>query len=139
MKKPNMEELLKIAKEILDVNENASLTGSLMLKIRGFDLGREPSDVDILIPDYAGNIVFPKGFTIEIEGCASDGCSAKYKHNDITFDVLSSEEEPEIYYGWKLGTIERLMQRKYKYSKQNNENAKKHYEDLIKLGFKFSV
>ena len=48
-----MEKLLSIAKQILDENPSASLTGTLMLKLRGIDLGREPHDIDILICDYA--------------------------------------------------------------------------------------
>ncbi len=128
-----MKDLLEIAKQILDVNPNASLTGSLMLKIRGIDLGREPHDIDILICDYAPNIVFPDGFKVEDAGHASDGSGAKYRHDDIIIDVLSNGEEPEIYNGWKLGTVEALMRMKYEFSKQDNENAKKHNNDLVKM------
>jgi len=132
-----MENLLKIAKEILEIKSGASLTGTLMLKLRGIDLGREPKDIDILICDYAPNIKFPEGFEFESRGFASDGCGARYEHKGIIIDVLSDGEQPENVNGWSLGTVEKLIQAKFHYSKQNNESAEKHHNDLVKLGFIF--
>lgn len=132
-----MKNLLETAKCILDLNPNCSLTGTLMLKLRGIDLGREPKDIDLLIFDNAVNIKFPEGFDLKLIGNSSDGTSAKYLFNDFIVDVLSDGEKPEIINGWRLGTLEKLMEAKYLYSKQDNPSAKKHYEDLIKLGFIF--
>lgn len=133
-----MEEILEVAKELLDLNENASLTGTLMLKLRGIDLGREPNDIDILINDYAVYINFNKDFEAEILSNKSyRETSVKYKYKGFVIDVISSNEIPEIVNGWRLGSIDELMKAKYKFSKQDYEGAQKHYDDLIKLGFKF--
>lgn len=50
-----IEKLKKIAKEILDANpkQNICVGGTLMLAMRGIDIGREPEDIDIIINDYA--------------------------------------------------------------------------------------
>lgn len=133
-----MEEIFNVAKELLDLNSNASLTGTLMLKLRGIDLGREPNDIDILINDYAVNINFNKDFEVEILSNESyRETSVKYKYKGFVIDVISSNEIPEIVNGWRLGSIDELMKAKYEFSKQDYESAKKHYDDLIKLGFKF--
>ncbi len=130
-----MEKLLSIAKQILDENPNASLTGTLMLKLRGIDLGREPHDIDILICDNAPCIKFPNTFEVVKQiGAASDGSGAKYKYCDYVIDVLSCGEEPELVDGFRLGTIEGLINKKYIYSQQSNEESKKHHEDLDKMG-----
>ena len=132
-----MEKLLFIAKRILDVNPTACLTGTMMLKLRGIDLGREPHDVDILIRDYAPCIIMPEDMNAEEIGRASDNCGIKYKFNDVIIDILSDGEEPELVDGIRLGTVDGLMKAKYLYSQQNNDSAKKHREDLVKLGFIF--
>lgn len=132
----NVQTLTTVAKMILDENPNASLTGTLMLKLRGIDLGRQPADIDILICDYALNITFPPNMDVELIGVGS-GDSAKYKYNEIIIDVLSDGEEPELVDGIRMGTVQCLMNNKYKYSLQENEHSKKHHEDLIKLGFEF--
>lgn len=131
-----MENLLEIAKQILSENPNTSLTGSLMLKLRGFDLGREIHDIDILICDHAPCIKFPIGWNVIDNGFASDGSSAKYKYNDIVIDVISDGEQPEIIDGIPLGRLDSLLNAKYLYSTQNNPQAQKHKEDLIKIGYK---
>ena len=129
--------LLSIAKEILDLNDNASLTGTLMLKLRGIDLGRGIKDIDILIPDYAPNAIMPEHSTLELSEEASDGSGIKYIYKGVMVDILSSNEEPVIFKGIKMGTIDGLIKAKYEYSKQENSHALKHHEDLIKMGFKF--
>ena len=134
-----MKKLIEIAKKIHDANENCCITGTLMLYLRGIDLGREPKDIDILICDYAHNITFPPEIEVEIIDGASDGSGIKYKYKEFVIDVLSNGEQPEIVNGWRLGTIENLMQKKYIYSKQDIPDAKKHYDDLIKLGFVFPI
>lgn len=140
--KNKTEFLTSIAKKILDVNPNASLTGTLMLKLRGIDLGREPSDIDILICDYSPNITFPKYMEVESIKNASDGSDSRFKYIEnghiMMIDVLSDGEEPEIVDGLKLGSVEELMNQKYWYSLQGNDNSKKHREDLVKMGFDFS-
>lgn len=135
----NIRYLTHIAKRILEVNPEASLTGSLMLKLRGIDLGRPPKDIDILIRDYARNIKFPEDIKVEEVGSASDGHGAKFKYNGIFIDVLSSAEEPEVMNGMNLGTVDGLINAKLKYGTQRNEEATKHISDLIKLGYEFEM
>lgn len=133
-----MEEILKVAKEILDLNENTSLTGTLMLKLRGIDLDRESNDIDILINDFAINIKFPTDSEVEIlsnESYRDSFIRCKYK--EFIIDIISSNEPFEVVNGWRLGSVEELIKAKYEYSKQDHKSAQKHYDDLIKLGFKF--
>ena len=129
--------ILEVAKQILDLNPQALLTGSLMLKIRGIDLGREPHDIDILIRDFAPNIIFPKDSNVKEIGVASNGEGAKYNVDGFIVDVMSSGEAPSVYKGWRLGSVEELMNAKYIYSTQKNDSAKKHYDDLIKMHYDF--
>ena len=139
--KNKTEFLTSIAKKILDVNPNASLTGTLMLKLRGIDLGREPSDIDILICDYSPNIIFPKDMEVESIKNASDGSDSRFEYHEdghkVIIDVLSDGEEPEMVDGVRLGAVKGLMRAKYNYSLQDNDSAKKHHDDLVKLGFEF--
>ncbi len=133
-----MNNLLNVAKEILELNESASLTGTLMLKIRGIDLGREPSDIDIIINGYAPRIKLPDHFNACETSLASDGSGIKYKYGDICIDVMSSQETPELVDGVQLGTIEGLVSAKRSYSLQDNDSSKKHRDDIIKLGYELS-
>ena len=110
-----------------------------MLKLRGIDLGREPHDIDILICDHAPNIVFPADWNVIDKGYASDGHSAKYEYNGIVIDVMSDGERPEIVDGIALGQLKSLLDAKYRYSLQNNSEAQKHHDDLVKIGYEFPV
>lgn len=133
-----MQNILEVAKELLDLNENASLTGTLMLKIRGIDLGRDPHDIDILFDDFADNFKFPAD--AEVENLSEESyhyTAIKYKYKGFMVDVLSCATPPETVNGWRLGSVQELMKVKYEYSKQNNASAQKHHDDLIKLGFTF--
>lgn len=133
-----MEPILAVAKELLDLNPNASLTGTLMLKLRGIDLGREPHDIDILFKDFADNFKFPADAEVEnLNEKSYHYTTIKYKYKGFIIDVLSCNTPPEIVNGWRLGSVEELMQAKYEYSKQDNASAQKHYNDLVKLGFSF--
>lgn len=131
--------LVEIAKKFIACNPNKiAITGSLMLKLRGIDLGREIEDLDLIINDYCTNIVFPMDLEFTDIEKASDSTSLKYKYGDIAIDILSTVEDIEVVNGLPLGNLSQLINKKYMYSKQNNESAKKHYDDLIKLGFDFS-
>lgn len=129
-----MEKLLEITKELCDLNKDLSITGTLMLKLRGIDLGREPHDIDLLIPTGT-TLILPKT-AVKTKSDYGDG-SEKYEYNGFKIDILSSEEKPEIINGWKLGSIEQLMGAKFKYTKQGNKSSNKHYDDLVKLNYKF--
>ena len=140
--------LLSIAKEILDLNDNASLTGTLMLKLRGIDLGRDAKDIDIcsIKPE---NIAFPKGsdkqpFKYDNEEDYNNDTeneiyrfTIKSNSEKINVDCIYSDKDYDIVNGIKLAKVEDLMQAKYEYSLQDYVSASKHHEDLIKMGFKF--
>jgi hypothetical protein len=134
-----MDKLLYTTKRILELNPKTSLTGTLMLKLRGIDLGREPKDIDILKSDTPIKLKFPSYWNkhIKIIGKASDGSGVKYKYKSIIIDVIGTAEEPELIQGIRCGTLKGLMDAKYLYSHQKNESSFKHYSDLVKMGFKF--
>lgn len=129
-----MEKLLTVAKEILDLNPTAILTGTLMLKLRGIDLGREPHDIDILLRDYATTIILPSSLYSHVENStSSDESCSKFSYDDINIDVMSSNEDFDIVDGYRLAKVENLLKVKCLYSKQDNINAKKHIDDIITI------
>lgn len=141
------ESLMVIAERLLNENPNMCLGGSLMLKYRGIDLGRDPHDIDLVMIDpktYKQNdLKIPAGMDIKYSKKASDGYSSEaYSYNGITIDILVCKETPEIINGLPCGTVDKLMKAKYKYtqSELTSANSKqKHYDDLVKLGFTFPV
>lgn len=62
----SQQELLIIAKEILKLNPECSISGSLSLWYQGFKLRRDPVDIDIYCPDPAGILKLPEGGKIII-------------------------------------------------------------------------
>ena len=133
------QKLIEIAKKFIECNPNSiGITGTLMLKLRGIDLGREINDLDLIVNDLCPNVEFPKDLDLEELGHASDFINLKYKVDDIKIDILSSNEKIEIVDGLPLGNLSNLLEHKYIYCNQNNPSSKKHYDDLVKLGFDFS-
>lgn len=137
------EKLLGIAKQIIDANENVVLTGTLMLYVRGLihKIDRDPHDIDLLIiQDYAPYIKIPENLKLIDKGFGSDGCSQKFETEDgIIIDVLTTgvNEQKEEINGILCGSLDELLNAKYNYSIQNNQQAEKHKQDLIALGFDF--
>lgn len=135
----NREELLlDIANKFIQDNPNKiAIAGSLMLKIRGVDLGREIHDLDLITNHHPLTIVIPKEIeyykkeeqppTIYLDG------SLKCQYNDITIDILQSDETIDMVNGIPLGSLEKLIEAKIKYAQQNNIQAEKHKQDLIIL------
>lgn len=129
----NENELLRIAKMFLDVNEKACLTGSLMLKLRGIDLGRECHDIDILlVKEKAVNVIKPFELNLKDGESGSDGCSMCFlQENGVKIDILSTgSETTEIINGYKLGSISELIKTKERYIKKDLVPDKKHVSDL---------
>jgi hypothetical protein len=122
--------LFNLANSILHEHPNMALTGTLMLLIRGIDLGRIPSDLDFVFNEMSESAEF---LNLEYEGVSSDGKSVKYKYGDIKVDFLQSEEKHEVVNGWRLGSLNNLISAKQLYSYQNNSPAEKHREDLEKI------
>jgi hypothetical protein len=132
----NEQILLKIAKEIIDLNPGSSLTGSLMLAVRGIPKRRESTDIDILIPNYAPNAILSNGEWID-KGYASDGSSQKYANSiGIRVDILSSDEEPELVGDVWCGSVDKMIECKRSYYEHdiNAETKEKHLLDLLFLG-----
>ena len=107
-----------------------ALTGTLMLLIRGIDLGRLPSDLDFVYPDKCEAAEF---LNLDFDGVSSDGKSVKYKYGDIKIDFFYSEEEQEVVNGWRVGSLNNLILAKEVYAQQDNASARKHREDLEKI------
>lgn len=122
--------LLKLAEEVLRDNPNTCLTGTLMLRLRGIDLGRPPKDIDILICDYAPTIKLDEKWKEIPDSKSSNGIGIKYEYDGIILDVMSSNEQPEYLNGIRLGSVEKLVEKKIRYSKQENDQAEKHKKDL---------
>ena len=124
-------ELLRIAKEILDLNPNAMLTGSLMLKLRGIDLDREPHDIDIIIGDYAGNVAIPSQMNV-VEDEGSGANWKKYITPDFAVDVLASPELYEtIIDGIKVASVQSLIKAKLMFIENGTDHDGKHKKDLL--------
>ena len=63
------QKLIEIAKKFIKCNPNSiGITGTLMLKLRGIDLGREIDDLDLIVNDWCPNVVFPKDLEFEKVG-----------------------------------------------------------------------
>lgn len=129
-----MEKILSLAKQILDNNPDAILTGSLMLHIRGIDLNRDVTDIDILLGDYAYNFNKPNDMYFENIGTGSDVYFSRYKYNDIIIDIMGGSEDFDIIdNGFRIAKVENLIKKKITYSKQDNDKAEKHKNDLTIL------
>lgn len=131
-----MRKQFKIAKKILKLNPEAGLSGTLMLMIRGIDMGHDldKSDVDIIINDYAPSIKLPSGYKVLDLESGSDGGSAKYDVDGVKVDVLSSGEKLEMFNGWRLAAIGGLIKAKISYVKNETDPTGKHLKDLKILG-----
>lgn len=136
---PTETAMLELAKRFLSINEWASLTGTLMLKVRGINIGREAHDIDILLRDYAQNVIIPEGLTF-IEKTGGSGMNHRVLDFDgILVDILSDGEQPEIVDGLQLGTLAGLMSAKLGFILNNTDVNGKHRNDLVKLGFDFDA
>ena len=133
--------LLEIAKWVTD-NNSVGLTGSLMFKLRGIDLGREPNDLDFIgfegTEDKVDKIKVPKGFLYKSkDGYGSDVRSVVFfnKELNVKLDFMYSEEEIDFDLEIPLGDLQECIQAKIHYTKndKSDESRAKHLEDLQKL------
>ena len=132
----NKAKLLDVAKEILSLYPKAAITGTLMLMLRGIDLGRAPQDIDIIYDGNTNDIDLSQ-FGAALKDTSSDGTSSKYEYKGVAVDVLSTiGERFDILNGWRLGSFEGLVKAKIKYAKQtSHKDCEKHKADLLKMGF----
>lgn len=128
------EQKLEVARWIVGVNDGTLLTGSIMLKERGIDLGREPNDIDILVvsEDGIGDLILPPLAT-EIETSSDDGyiVKARYKYLGTKIDFIAQDGERNIGLDY-LASIENLLEKKREYveADTNPDSAQKHRIDI---------
>ena len=133
--------LLEIAKWVTD-NNSVGLTGSMMFKLRGIDLGRESNDLDFIGfegTEYKiGELKVPEGFLYRSkEGGGSDVRSVVFFNEELNvkLDFMYSEEEIDFDLEIPLGDLQECIQAKIRYVKndKSNESKAKHLMDLQKL------
>lgn len=128
------EQKLEVARWIVLVNNGTLLTGSIMLKERGIDLGREPNDIDILVvsEDGIGDLILPPLAT-EIETNSDDGyiVKARYKYLGTKIDFIAQDGERNIGIDY-FASIETLLNKKREYVENdtNPESVQKHKRDI---------
>ena len=129
------EQKLEVARWIIDNNSRMLLTGSIMLKERGIDLGREPNDIDILVVSIDGfsGLILPPLAT-EIETNSDDGyiVKARYKYLGTKIDFIVQEDEGEIDLDDDFASIETLLKKKREYveTDTNPVSVQKHRGDI---------
>ena len=128
------EQKLEVARWIVLVNNGTLLTGSIMLKERGIDLGREPNDIDILVvrEDGIGDLILPPLAT-EIETNSDDGyiVKARYKYLGTKIDFIAQDGERNIGIDY-LASVENLLEKKREYveADTNPDSVQKHMRDI---------
>ena len=133
------EQKLEVARWIIDNNSKMLLTGSIMLKERGIDLGREPNDIDILVvsEDGIGDLILPPLAT-EVETNSDDGYTvkARYKYLGTKIDFICQEDGDSAYlYDYcvlPLASVETLLKikREYVETDTNPDSVQKHKRDI---------
>ncbi len=139
--KPHEKKLLEIAIDIIELNSwcHAALTGSLMLKHRGIETGRDARDIDIIVEelDQEDPPTVPSGFElVDTAGSKSVHEAIRYKNKEgVKVDFLFSEEPREIHAGIVCGSLKCLIEAKGRYAKTDiGESRQKHEFDLKKIG-----
>ena len=134
------EQKLEVARWIIDNNSRMLLTGSIMLKERGIDLGREPNDIDILVVsgDGISGLILPPLAT-EIETNNSDEgyiVKARYKYLGTKIDFIAQEDDGEIDFAdefiMRFASVKTLLERKREYveTDTNPDSVQKHKRDI---------
>lgn len=94
----NQEQLIEIAKEIVALNPECLLSGSLALNLQGMKTLREPKDLDFYLP-YKVELKKPEGM-IESEDYGDngeyddEGCRRRgFKYKGVKIDIFQPEDE----------------------------------------------
>ncbi|WP_424777651.1 hypothetical protein [Porphyromonas endodontalis] len=128
------EQKLEVARWIVDNNSRMLLTGSIMLKERGIDLGREPNDIDILVVSRDGisGLILPP-LAMEVETNSDEGyiVKARYKYLGTKIDFIVQEDERNIGLDY-LASVETLLKikREYVETDTNPDSVQKHKRDI---------
>lgn len=134
-----VEELIKIAKRITEENRDVEVIigGSLSLYLKGINIGRLPTDIDIII-EYGEEIKLPDPVEFEDSEYDEDGDTyvETYKYTDYKIDVLYIDDRAWQKYeeidGLRVGDVSNLIDAKLCYI-ENDEPNIKHIEDLTTL------
>lgn len=108
--------LLSLAVAIINANKqfNAALSGSLMLALRGIDLGRDQHDLDITIDKKVDSVYssirLPKVYTRQ--SSKYPVVTSFYANGYPTIDIFYSLEKREIIHGIPCTTIEQVLKAK---------------------------
>jgi hypothetical protein len=139
------EELIAIAKTILDENKHAALSGSLGLAIQGINIRRKPQDIDINVPSGVRFMMLPNmkireassdqyesdGYTLEaytLEGVNIDVLISDYEDTDIGEIIFNAKN--------KIRLVEsvKILSFKMQHSLDDNVSTRhKHKYDLIHI------
>ena len=128
-----IENKLEIAKWIVD-NNDACLTGSLMLYVRGFKLNREPYDIDIVVSSFEHLKLPPMCYEIKDDSYPTEDY-LKFEYLGTTIDLFldnnamhasSKTSEDSI----RLATVKSLFLAKSKYIFDKNITEEK-YDKLL--------
>lgn len=128
------EQKLEVARWIIDNNSRMLLTGSIMLKERGIDLGREPNDIDILVvgEDNIEDVFLPPLASVE-DVDTRDGyiVKARYKYLGTKIDFIAQDGERNIGLDY-LASVENLLEKKREYveADTNPDSVQKHKRDI---------
>lgn len=139
--------LLDIASEVIYLNKDADakLSGSLMLRVRGLDIRREPEDIDIIVNTLCeqgpGRPIVPEGFTVStMDGKKSDVNAIQFTNAEgVKIDFLYSDESAFYAAIGNLiiacGDIGQLIKAKINYAANDlsAESANKHLLDVAYL------
>lgn len=141
----NENELLEIAKDVLEMNSylSAKLSGSLMLFAMGLKKRRPATDIDIICEwfgeekDEEGFPMVPKGFKLNnMDGNRSQVEAMQFINDEgIKIEFMVSGEMGEIIDGIPCAEISMMVLAKLNYAKNDKtpENRDKHLDDLIYL------
>jgi predicted metal-dependent phosphotriesterase family hydrolase len=129
-----MEEILKLAKEVLELNKQYDLAigGSICLKMMGIDLGRNPLDIDIVSKESMLDLklVVPEGW-YQYTGRTANRAVFKNDSNYIKIEFLYSPSgSTTIIDGIKCDNLNSIIDAKKLYISKGVNSSKKHQDDL---------
>lgn len=136
-------DLLEIARQVVvnNIDFEAALTGSIMLLVRGIDIGRKFNDIDVIVyseinAELVSKLWVPDGF-IQYSPTYPDSVHFRNDILDVNIDFVSSFEDRECVSGLILGTVEELIKAKLYYIDNNSKSKDKHIADLKAMGIEY--
>ncbi len=139
------EEKLEVVRWLQKHNDDMVLTGSLMLKLRGVDLGREQGDIDLLVHiadvEDKDNLILPPNIKVEEDPNISEGYNVlkRFWYRGVKFECIIAKDNDELsreakddIKGVYCAQIDKLLEAKRNYvvSDTNEQSRKKHLKDI---------